>query len=73
MPRVGLAVSIEYLATTVRGVVEAVDEEGRRVTVHTEEGHSVQFALNRATATFTADGTQRARGCASSVRISPSV
>jgi hypothetical protein len=58
MPRVGLAVSIEYLGTTVRGVVEAVDEEGRRVTVHTEEGGTVHFSLNRATATFTVDGTQ---------------
>jgi hypothetical protein len=58
MPHIGVTVSIEYLGTTVRGVVEAVENEGRRVLVHTDDGRSVQFALNRATATFTIDGTQ---------------
>jgi hypothetical protein len=58
MPRIGVTVSIEYLGTTVRGVVEAVEDEGRLVMVHADDGRSVQFALNRATATFTVDGTQ---------------
>jgi hypothetical protein len=58
MPRVGAMVSIEYLGATVRGVVDSVEEEGRRVAVETEDGRTVHFTLNRATATFTADGTQ---------------
>jgi hypothetical protein len=58
MPRVGVTVSIEYLGSTVRGTVETVEEDGRRVTVHTDDGGTVDFSLNRATATFTIDGTQ---------------
>jgi hypothetical protein len=58
MPRVGATVSIEYLGATVRGVVDSVEADGRRLHVHTEDGRSMQFALNRATATFTADGGQ---------------
>ena len=58
MPHIGATVSIEYLGTTVRGVVDAVEEEGRRVIVQTDDGRAVAFALNRATATFTIDGTQ---------------
>ena len=58
MPRVGAAVSIEYLGATVRGVVDSIEGDGRRVMVETEDGRSVHFALNRATATFTIDGSQ---------------
>jgi len=58
MPRVGATVSIEYLGATVRGVVDGIEGEGRLLLVETEDGRSMQFALNRATATFTADGSQ---------------
>jgi hypothetical protein len=58
MPQVGATVSIEYLGATVRGVVDSVDGEGRLLFVETEDGRSMQFTLNRATATFTADGGQ---------------
>ena len=36
-------------------MVSEVLEEGRRVIVTTEEGERIGFALNRATATFTAE------------------
>lgn len=58
MPQVGGQVSIEYLGATVRGVVRHVDVQERRVEVETEDGRLERFALNRATATFTADGSQ---------------
>ncbi|MGI8713080.1 MAG: hypothetical protein ACR2NR_07855 [Solirubrobacteraceae bacterium] len=58
MPQVGGQVSIEYLGATVTGVVSQVDVDGRRVEVTTDDGRLETFALNRATATFTADGSQ---------------
>ncbi len=58
MPRIGATVSIEYLGRTVRGVVDGIAGDGRRLLVETEDGRAMQFALNRATATFTADGSQ---------------
>jgi hypothetical protein len=58
MPRVGATVSIEYLGSTLRGVVDSVERDGRRLLVHTEDDRVMAFALNGATATFTADGSQ---------------
>jgi hypothetical protein len=58
MPHVGATVSIEYLGSTVRGVVDSVEGDGRRLLVNTEDGRVMAFALNGATATFTADGSQ---------------
>ncbi len=58
MPRVGATVSIEYLGSTVRGVVDGIAQDGRLLMVETEDGRWMEFALNRATATFTADGGQ---------------
>jgi hypothetical protein len=58
MPRVGATVSIEYLGSTVRGVVDSIGGDGRQLLVETEDGRAMEFALNRATATFTADGSQ---------------
>ena len=60
MPWVGGPVLIDFLSGTVPGTVSRVDEAGRRVEVVTEEGDPVTFMLNRATATFTADGGQTA-------------
>jgi hypothetical protein len=58
MPQVGGRVLIDYLGSTVGGTVQQVDEDGRRLEVLTEEGTTLTFTLNRATATFTADGGQ---------------
>ncbi len=60
MPWVGGPVLIDFLSGTVAGTVSRVDAPGRRVEVVTEAGEPVSFTLNRATATFTADGGQTA-------------
>lgn len=51
---------IEYLGSTVRGTVKDVADGGRRLEVMTEDGATLTFALNRATAMFTAGGGQTA-------------
>ena len=58
MPEVGRSVLIIYLATRVRGTVKQVQDSGRRLLVSTEDGETLGFALNRATATFTGEGHQ---------------
>jgi hypothetical protein len=60
MPQVGGSVLVDYLGTTVPGTVREVAEEGRRLEVVTEDGATLSFALNRATAMFTAGGGQTA-------------
>jgi hypothetical protein len=55
MPHVGRPVVVVYLDTRVGGVISEVLEEGRRIIVTTEEGERLAFALNRATAAFTAE------------------
>jgi len=58
MPTPGRAVKVDYLGSTVDGTVSHVAEDGRTLEVVTEEGTSLTFTLNRATATFTAGGAQ---------------
>ena len=58
MPRVGGAVIVNFLGLAVPGTVDEIDDGGRRLRVTTEEGETLWFALNRATATFTAEGHQ---------------
>lgn len=58
MPRVGGTVLVSFLGSSVRATVEAVASDGRRLQVMTEDGETIWFALNRATATFTAEGHQ---------------
>ncbi len=58
MPKVGGSVRVEFLGSTVRGTVRTVESEGRRLQVTTDEGETLSFALNRATATFTTEGQQ---------------
>jgi hypothetical protein len=58
MPTVGGPVVIRYLGSTARGTVREVDQDGRRLLVATEDGETIAFTLNLATATFTADGSQ---------------
>jgi hypothetical protein len=60
MPQPGGSVLIDYLGTTVHGTVKEVSDEGRRLEVVTDDGATLTFALNRATATFTAGGGQTA-------------
>lgn len=49
---------VSFLGSSVRGVVDSIDPDGRRLLVTTDEGETLAFGLNRATATFTADGHQ---------------
>lgn len=49
---------IDYLGATVGGTVTHVTDDGRRLEVVTDDGASLTFTLNRATATFTAGGGQ---------------
>lgn len=56
MPVVGGSVLVNFLGSTVRGTVKHVADGGRRLEVTTEDGETLAFALNRATATFTAEG-----------------
>jgi hypothetical protein len=58
MPRVGGAVVVNFLGSTIRGTVDEIADDGRRLRVTTEDGETLWFALNRATATFTAEGHQ---------------
>jgi hypothetical protein len=58
MPEVGGAILVDYLGATLRGTVRVVDPDGRRLEVTTEDGDTLTFSLNRATATFTEDGSQ---------------
>lgn len=53
-------VTVVHLAVRERAVVESVAEEGRVVTVVTEEGALLRFQLARGSAHFvTADGAAR--------------
>jgi hypothetical protein len=58
MPYVGGRVWISFLGAAVGGTVRSVSADGRRLEVVTEDGETLRFALNRATATFTAEGEQ---------------
>jgi hypothetical protein len=60
MPEVGRLVLIDYLGSTVRGTVKEVADDGRRLEVVTEDGATLTFELNGATAMFTAGGGQTA-------------
>jgi hypothetical protein len=57
-PTVGTAVTVALLAGHVRGTVEEVTDGGRRLTVLTEDGDLMEFALSQATGYFTGGGTQ---------------
>ena len=58
MPTVGGAVEIRYLGSSRAGTVREIAEDGRRLIVATEDGETLAFVLNGATATFTEEGTQ---------------
>jgi hypothetical protein len=58
VPHVGGSVTVVYIGATVSGVVQKVDHGGLRLTVGTDDGDTITFALNRATGRFMADGRQ---------------
>jgi hypothetical protein len=58
MPVVGGLVRVNFLGATVRGTVRRVDHAARALEVVTEDGDTLRFALNRATATFMVEGSQ---------------
>jgi hypothetical protein len=60
MPQLGGSVLVDYLGATVAGTVKHIADDGRRLEVLTEDGATLSFSLNRATATFTAGGGQTA-------------
>lgn len=60
IPHVGDSVTVAFLAARLGGVVTHVDDSGRRVTVWTDDGEALSFALSRATGNFHKDGQQSA-------------
>ncbi|MGH2914145.1 MAG: hypothetical protein ACRDMX_04070 [Solirubrobacteraceae bacterium] len=58
MPQLAGTVLVDFLGVTVRGTVRRIDADGRGLEVLTEDGATLRFALNRATATFTLEGRQ---------------
>ena len=50
--------TVSFLAARVRGTVEEVLDEGRRVLVLTDEGELIDFALSPVTGIFVRDGHQ---------------
>jgi hypothetical protein len=54
IPRVGMSATVRYLAADVPAVVQAVAQDGRRVTVRTEADETIEFLLNRSTARYQA-------------------
>ena len=54
IPQVGMRATVRYLAADVPAVVQAVAQEGRRVTVVTEADETIEFLLNRSTARYQA-------------------
>ena len=57
-PEVGTTVTVALLARRVKGTVEEVAADGRRLTVLTEDGELMEFALSQATGYFTGGGSQ---------------
>jgi hypothetical protein len=57
-PELGTSVTVGLLARRVNGTVEDVSADGRRLTVLTEDGELMEFALSQATGYFTRGGNQ---------------
>jgi hypothetical protein len=58
VPVVGASVTVVWLAHRAGGTIEAVAPDGRELTVLTDEGDELRFALNAATGLFKEDGLQ---------------
>jgi hypothetical protein len=48
---------VQHLALNVEAVVQEVSDEGRRVTVLTAAGETMEFTLRRSTGRFHAEGS----------------
>jgi hypothetical protein len=57
MPAVGMRAIVQHLAVNVEAVVQEVADEGRRVTVLTADGETMEFTLRRSTGRFHAEGS----------------
>jgi hypothetical protein len=55
-PFVGAEVTVVFLARRVRGTVEELAEDGRRLVVATEDGERIRFGLSPATGSFLEEG-----------------
>jgi hypothetical protein len=51
-------VTVALLSRRVGGTVEEVGDDGRRLTVLTDDGELMEFALSQATGYFTGGGNQ---------------
>jgi hypothetical protein len=60
IPHPGDPVTVVFLAAQLDGVVTRVDDSGRQLTVWTDDGEALSFALSRATGNFHQDGQQSA-------------
>lgn len=60
MPRIDGPVLVDYLGVSVRGTVVQIAPGGQALEVLTEDGETLAFTLNPATARFTAGGGQAA-------------
>jgi hypothetical protein len=47
---------VVFLAQQVRGIVEKVEDDGRRLLVITDDGESIRFSLSPATGAFVEEG-----------------
>ncbi len=56
LPRIGSPVTIVYLAARMGGTIERVSSDLHELQVVAEDGETVTFRLNRATARFTGAG-----------------
>jgi hypothetical protein len=61
MPYVGCSVVVRYLGTGTTGIVQRVEEGGRRLTVLTDDEETLTFALSPATGRFVTTGEPAAR------------
>jgi hypothetical protein len=55
-PELGMSVTVRHLDAEVGAVITALAQEGREVTVHTDEGVDMIFTLRAATGAFHAPG-----------------
>lgn len=58
MPTLGARVVVAFIGARSPGVIEDVQDDGRRVLVALDDGTRMAFALSRATGRFVRDGDQ---------------
>jgi hypothetical protein len=56
VPQVGMAVTVRHLGADVPATIVALADEGREITVVTDEGERMTFTLRAATGAFHAPG-----------------